>query len=296
MRNAFALVTLTTVLTHLGGQAMQLWQSLLRAGLVVWALGMAGVSGAVKAQPLPEEEVLLSAAKQGNLSLFRNMLQLGASAHARDADGANALVWAADSGSDEMLREVLLLRIDPNAVGVRGLGALSLLALQNRAGAVARLIDAGARVDVRNADGSTALHVAAQLGREAIVSMLLRAGARPQTVDAQQATPLHRAARAGHAGVVRLLLQHGAPTPAQVDRQVHAADRTDTTPLFAALLQRREAAALAILQHAPAAREQQYLGVSARQLAQYFEMRDIEAAYREGFSATPAALAVSGAN
>jgi hypothetical protein len=144
-------------------------------------VGLAGMAACLSwttpaaAQLMPEEEVLLSAAQQGNLSLFRSMLQKGASAHVRDEGGANALVWAADSGSEEMLREALSLRVDPNAVGVRGLGALSLLALRSRPAAVAQLIDAGARVDVRNADGSTALHVAAQLGREAIVSILLEA-------------------------------------------------------------------------------------------------------------------------
>jgi hypothetical protein len=107
---------------------------------------------------------------------------------------------------------------------------------------------------------------------------------------------LHRAAQAGHAGVVRLLLQHGARSRVHADEQAQAADRTDTTPLFAALMRRHEAPALVILQHSPAAREQHDVGVSARRLAQYFEMRDIEAAYRDGFSAVPAISAVSRAN
>lgn len=223
----------------------------------------------VAAQLLPEEEVLLSAAKQGNLTLFRSMMQAGASAHVRDAGGANALVWAVDSGSEEMLREALLLRIDPNAMGVRGLGALSLLTLHNRVAGLDKLLDAGAQPDVRNADGSAALHVAAQLGREAMVQRLLGAGARVNLADGQGQTPLHRAAKAGHAGVVRLLLEHGA--------NPHAMDGEDRTPLVTALLAKQENAALAVLQQAPASRAHRYKNVGVGDWAQQLGMRSVQA-------------------
>lgn len=70
---------------------------------------------------------------------------------------------------------------------------------------VERLVDAGADVNARNAQGRTALHVAANEGREGLVRYLLTRGAAPNLQDADGNTALHLAAAGGHDGCTRSL-------------------------------------------------------------------------------------------
>jgi hypothetical protein len=72
------------------------------------------------------------------------------------------------------------------------------------------LLDAGARVNLRDEDGRTALMFAAGYGRLEIVELLLRAGAKVNAQSKSGATALMEAAREGATETVRALLLAGA--------------------------------------------------------------------------------------
>jgi Ankyrin repeats (many copies) len=126
-------------------------------------LALAGCGHAlaqVPAVPVPENEMALAAARQGNLPLWRDMLKLGATPLARDAGGNTALVMAVLSEREDMLREVLNHDVDLNAVGGGGMTALSVATTRGHVALVRRLLAAGARPDVADATGATPLAVA----------------------------------------------------------------------------------------------------------------------------------------
>ena len=85
------------------------------------------------------------------------------------------------------------------------------------------LIEHGARVDVKDADGTTALMRAVLAGHIDVVRLLLDKGAGVGDTDTKGETALHLACWQGHAAIVRLLLENGADP--------NAADKNGWTPL-----------------------------------------------------------------
>ena len=79
----------------------------------------------------------------------------------------------------------------------------------------ARLIDAGADVTRRDAEGLAPLHHAAVPGGEEIVKRLLAGGASPNAMHPEAGTPLQRAVLNGARGVVAMLLDSGADPSAE---------------------------------------------------------------------------------
>lgn len=67
------------------------------------------------------------------------------------------------------------------------------------------LVEAGAAVNARAANGGTPLHLAALLGHEGVAELLLGAGAEVGAADVHGATALEMAEAAGGAGMVGLL-------------------------------------------------------------------------------------------
>ena len=72
--------------------------------------------------------------------------------------------------------------------------------------ATERLLELGANVNLRDADGDTALHGAAESGNVEIMRLLLDKGADPNTRNKQGGTPLMWAAVFGNDEAARLLL------------------------------------------------------------------------------------------
>ena len=137
-------------------------------------------------------QALFKAADRDCAALADQLLQHGASAHARDGLGRTALIHAARAGSTATAR---------------------------------LLLERGAPVDQPSLNGSTALFVAAEADKADIAEMLLAANANVNSLGRSGLSPLAAAAFNADDQVALLLLERGA------DAHGRRRDRQDADPL-----------------------------------------------------------------
>mmetsp|Transcript_12779 Transcript_12779/g.30588 ORF Transcript_12779/g.30588 Transcript_12779/m.30588 type:complete len:158 (+) Transcript_12779:105-578(+) len=92
-----------------------------------------------------------------------------------------------------------------------------------------RLLDAGAKVDVRNQDGESAICIAAANGHMEVCKALIGSGCDINATTDDYSTPLMLAAEEGHLAICRLLLESGAMEAQKDENGFTAADRCDQT-------------------------------------------------------------------
>jgi len=105
--------------------------------------------------------------------------------------------------------------VDANAREPDGTTALHWAAHEGNAIEVARLIRAGAKVNVSNDYGSTPMSEAAEAGDITVLSLLLKAGADVNSSNPEGQTALMAVARTGNIEAAKLLLRHGADVNAK---------------------------------------------------------------------------------
>jgi ankyrin repeat protein len=171
---------------------------------MMWAAG-------VGAQQAPSAD-LVAAIKRNDAHAVRTALLRGDSADAIDGSGEPVIVLAARSQSWAAVRALAELRgTDLEAQNAQGANALMFAALHGQLDLVQYLIGRKAEV---NKTGWTPLHFAAANGHVAVIRLLLESHAYIDAESPNGTTPLMMAARQSHPTAVQLLLDEGAdPTP-----------------------------------------------------------------------------------
>jgi uncharacterized protein len=126
----------------------------------------------------PQDEQVLAAVTQGDVSACAQALAAGGSPNVRDAKGVPALVKVL--GHDRLALGDLLLShpdVKVNLASREGETALMLAAKNHQTVILETLIDKGASLDHQDRHGDTALSLAAYHGHEEAVQILVKHGA-----------------------------------------------------------------------------------------------------------------------
>jgi ankyrin repeat protein len=152
---------------------------------------------------------LMLAADQDLLALTDDLLQKGVDLEARDLDGKTALLHARWEKAQVGAR-LIAAGANVNVIPPSGWTALMEATRTRSLESVRLLLEHRADLTARNQRQETALLVAASQGATQIARLLLDGGADPNVVSNTGHTALMLAAAEGHAELVRLLLERGA--------------------------------------------------------------------------------------
>jgi ankyrin repeat protein len=159
---------------------------------------------------------LVTAAKSGDASAVRRLLQQRVDVDGSEPDGTAALHWAVHGERVDIADLLIRAGAKVNAANRYGATPLWLAAVSGNAAMLQLLLEAGADANAANADGETALMAAARSGRAPAVRALLDRGARVDVKEGWRGqTPLMWAAAEGHAAVIQLLVERGADLKAR---------------------------------------------------------------------------------
>jgi len=131
-----------------------------------------------------------AASYRGNDAIVESLLAHGADDRAPDQTGKTPIVYAAASARVDVVARLLKRDIDVNARYPNDLTLLMWASGPDESApeprailVVQQLLDAGARIDDRDARGRTALMIAAEGGHAGIANLLLERGADPSLQD-----------------------------------------------------------------------------------------------------------------
>jgi ankyrin repeat protein len=175
--------------------------------LVLVGVLATGVTGVAQAPDFR----LIDAAKRGDLTATRRLLQQRVAAGAVATDGTTALHWASRGDALDVMRALVAAGAPASAADRFGITPLALAAQNGSVAATKLLLDAGANPNAASGEGETVLMTASRTGRPEVVQMLLARGARPNEREgAYGETALMWAAGQNHAAAIGVLAAGGA--------------------------------------------------------------------------------------
>jgi ankyrin repeat protein len=171
---------------------------------------------------------LNDAVNAGDLRRVRELIAAGAPVNRRELTGT-ALHLAVAKGNAAIVAALVDAGADLEAEGDPGEARpLHLAAIVDQPDVARLLIERGAALEARDAEGRTPLMVAAAFATNDIGALLLRAGADIEAVDTLGRAPIHHAAMSGDADLILMLLARG------VDVDVRSGNAQMTPLHFAA--------------------------------------------------------------
>src|SRR3979490_2338965 len=128
------------------------------------------------------------AARRGDKTALRSLLQQKTDVNAPQVDGATALHWAIYRDDTEMADLLIRAGADVKAANREGVTPLSMAALYGNAPMIARLLKAGADAAEVGPNGQTVLMVAARNGNPDAIKVLLEGGAKVNARETARGT------------------------------------------------------------------------------------------------------------
>ena len=122
-------------------------------------------------------DLLLNAAKIGDVNRISELILAGADVNAKNSDGNTALMWASAYGYTNAIIKLLELGADVNASNNDGWTALMWAAKNGHTNAIIKLVEHGAKINARDKNGYTALVWAAFNGHVDSIIKLIELGA-----------------------------------------------------------------------------------------------------------------------
>ena len=172
-----------------------------------------------------EEAPLHLAIVGGHAKLAKDLLFSGADP-SQKSKGHYPIHRAVRHGMDEVVRALVLKRVDLNCLDFLERTPLVVAVQEGRVSTLRVLLDGGADASFRNNVSKPALHVAAQLNRAATIPALVEAGGNVEARSTSGQTPLIYSAMLGSCAAMLALLQLGA--------SVHTKMSNGWTPLHIA--------------------------------------------------------------
>ncbi|GFR28392.1 uncharacterized protein TNCT_638791 [Trichonephila clavata] len=185
-----------------------------------------GYTGIVKLLEQVQQDRLIDAAKQGDLSMVKKLIDQIAG-----SEVDYKLHWAVENGYTEVVRLLIEKGADFKEVDKDGWTPLRIAAASDKLEVVQYLVDKGADFKCATKDGWTPLHNAASDGKLEVVQYLVDKGANFKCATKDGWIPLHWAAFEGSLEVVRYLVDKEA--------DFRCADKNGMTPLCLAALQNK---------------------------------------------------------
>jgi ankyrin repeat protein/peroxiredoxin len=212
---------------------------------------------------------LNKAARSGNLKTVQSLIAAGVPVNARNSLGGTPLHDAAWAGERDVAAFLIQAGADVNSKHAEGGSTpLHYAVLTNHPDVVEVLLDHHADVKAPYKSRQTALHLAAARGYGRIATLLIAHGAEVNARDDNGATPLSEAAWTGETEMVKLLLAKGA----------HASDvnpQTGMTPLHAAASRGYREVAAALVDAGARADVRDKNGATPLYLALQFQRMDV---------------------
>mmetsp|Transcript_22387 Transcript_22387/g.53644 ORF Transcript_22387/g.53644 Transcript_22387/m.53644 type:complete len:205 (+) Transcript_22387:189-803(+) len=135
--------------------------------------------------------VMHFAVRQGNVTVVKELVRLGARVHKMTKSYGNTpLHWAAAFGKIDMIAQLLDAGADANALSNKGETPAHSAAGAGQGEALAALIQAGADVNMKSKTGAMPLHQACAQGSLEAVKVLLNAEADSNHPDGEGYTPI----------------------------------------------------------------------------------------------------------